>query len=434
MTQKHTDVHQRIRNESVFSVEHNHHVTEESAIMVNWKRNLAVIGLSQFLSIMGFSFAMPFAPYYIQELGVHDPVKLKMWIAVFAAATPLSLAIFSPVWGAAADRYGRRPMLLRAYFGSAVLLTLMGTVKTVEALVGLRLLQGAITGTMVAAQTFVSVHTPEEKSGFALGVLNSGVYSGVMAGGLVGGVCSEFFGYRIAFFISGWILVAASLLIVFCTKENFIKPLPSEKKQTTGNEPLKQRLSGNAHVLSILALVAAMSFVVLFDKPFLPLLVQEIHGAIKGAALLTGGLNGVGAFAGLIAGIIMGHLADRIHPLRIAKVSAAVAGLMMIPQALAHGFVLLYCARFGMIFCTGAMSPLLLAWLSKTTPENKRGVVFGWASSAQAIGWMIAPLAGGIVASLLGIRAVYWVAGLLFLALIPFISLTTRRTEKNNSN
>ena len=76
--------------------------------MVNWKQNLAVIWLSQFISIIGFNFALPFAPYFIQELGVTDPVKVKLWVAVFAAATPLSLAVFSPVWGILADRYGRR--------------------------------------------------------------------------------------------------------------------------------------------------------------------------------------------------------------------------------------------------------------------------------------------------------------------------------------
>lgn len=401
--------------------------------MVHWKRHLAVIGVSQFLSFMGFFFAMPFAPFYIQELGVHDPVKLKMWVSIFAAATPLSIAIFSPIWGAAADRYGRRPMMLRAYFGAAVLLTLMGTVKTVEALIGLRLLQGAVTGTMVASQTFISVHTPEERSGFALGILNSGAYCGVMAGSLVGGICSELFGYRIAFLISGWILVAASLVVVFGTKEKFVKPLRSKINRPADHGTLTtQGLNGSNALVLIMVLVAAMSFVVVFDNPFLPLLVQEIHGTIKGAALLTGGLNSVGALAGLLAGVIIGYLADRIHPVRIAKVSAIGAGLMMIPQALAHGFVLLYCARFGMIFCTGAMSPILLAWLSKTTPESKRGVIFGWASSAKAIGWMLAPLVSGTIASLLGIRAVYWVSAVLFMLLIPLISLSARRTEKKS--
>jgi len=74
---------------------------------VNWKTNLAVIWASQLLSIAGFFFALPFGPYYIQELGVHDPSRIKFWVALFGAAPPLSLAIFSPFWGTLADRYGR---------------------------------------------------------------------------------------------------------------------------------------------------------------------------------------------------------------------------------------------------------------------------------------------------------------------------------------
>jgi len=94
--------------------------------VVNWKTNLVVIWISQLLSIAGFFFALPFGPYYIQELGVHDPAKIKFWVALFGAGPPLSLAVFSPIWGTLADRYGRRLMLLRANLGGAIILSLMG--------------------------------------------------------------------------------------------------------------------------------------------------------------------------------------------------------------------------------------------------------------------------------------------------------------------
>ena len=112
--------------------------------MVNWKTNLIVIWISQLLSVAGFFFALPFGPYYIQELGVHDPARIKFWVALFGAAPPLSLAVFSPFWGTLADRYGRRLMLLRANFGGMIILWLMGTVQSVEVLILLRLAQGAM--------------------------------------------------------------------------------------------------------------------------------------------------------------------------------------------------------------------------------------------------------------------------------------------------
>ena len=120
--------------------------------MINWRQNLGVIWASQFLSFMGFAFAMPFYSYYMQkDLGVTDPQQLKIWMAVFGAAAPLSLAIFSPLWGLVADRYGRRPMMLRANLGAALMLVCMGAVTSVGQLVFFRSLQGVLTGTMTAA-------------------------------------------------------------------------------------------------------------------------------------------------------------------------------------------------------------------------------------------------------------------------------------------
>ena len=135
----------------------------KGSCMVTWKKNFIVVWFSQFLSIMGFAFAMPFAPFFMQELGVTEPAKLKMWVALFAAAAPVTLAILAPFWGLLADRYGRRIMLLRANFAAAIVVALMGTVHSAAALVGLRLFQGVFTGTVAAAQTMVSVQAPPHR-------------------------------------------------------------------------------------------------------------------------------------------------------------------------------------------------------------------------------------------------------------------------------
>ena len=39
---------------------------------MHWRRHLPVIWLAQFFSSMAFAFAIPFAPYFLQELGVVD--------------------------------------------------------------------------------------------------------------------------------------------------------------------------------------------------------------------------------------------------------------------------------------------------------------------------------------------------------------------------
>ncbi|HYA01819.1 MAG TPA: MFS transporter [Syntrophobacteria bacterium] len=390
--------------------------------MVHWKKNLAVVWVSQFLSIMGFFFAFPFAPYYIQELGVRDPVKLKLWVSLFGAAAPFSLAICSPIWGAMADRYGRRLMLLRANFGAAVVLTLMATVRSVEGLIVLRLLQGLLSGTVTAAQTMVTSSPPENRSGTALGALSAAVYSGTMAGAFLGGISAEYFGYRCSFLGSGLLLQLAGLLIVVGTREEFVPPPP---QQDAGR--VTPAAPGIALAVPLLLLTVTMSFCRQYDYSLFPLLVQEIHGSIQGAAFWTGSISAVAGLAGFLAGIVFGRLADRVDAPRLAKVSSVGAALFMVPQGLLYGFLILFPTRFGMIFCAGGLEPVFQVWLAKVTSVERRGSAFGWAATARSVGWVGAPLVSGLIASGFGLRSIYLVGGVQYLLLLMLIGYVGKR-------
>jgi DHA1 family multidrug resistance protein-like MFS transporter len=390
--------------------------------VVHWKQNLAVVWISQFLSIMGFFFAIPFAPYYIQELGIRDPVKIKLWVSLFGAAAPFSLAIFSPIWGAIADRYGRRLMLLRANFGAAVVLALMATVRSVEALIVLRLLQGLLAGTVTAAQAMVTSTTPENRSGTALGALSAAVYSGTMAGTFLGGIFAEYVGYRYSFLVSGLLLVLAGLLIVFGTREEFV-PAQSLRKKSG----FPAAAPAIAPAVPLLLLTVTMSFCRQYDNSLFPLLVQEIHGNIQGAAFWTGSISAVAGLAGFLAGIVFGRLADRVDVPGLAKVSSVGAALFMVPQGLLYGFLLLFPTRFGMVFCAGGLEPVFQVWLAKVTSAERRGSAFGWAATARSVGWVGAPLVSGLIASGFGLRSIYLVGGLQYLLLVLLIGYVGKR-------
>lgn len=390
---------------------------------INWRQNLAFIWLSQFFSIMGFSFALPFAPYYIQQIGVTDPVALKLWVSLFAAATPLSLALSQPIWGAAADRFGRRRMLMRANVAGSLVLLLMASVRSVEALVILRLVQGAFTGTVSAAQTMVAASTPSDRNGLALGALSAAVFSGTMAGAFLGGWFADLFGYRATFYAAAGIIFMAGLLVQFFTRENFTPPAPEDQEPIPPHLTLRALGAG----LPILFLIAAMAGVRQFDMALMPLLVQDIHGRVDGVSRLTGTLFAVASVGGLLAGPVMGHLADRSSPAGIARVCSVGAAVMMTLQGLAHAFVHLIPARFGMMFFAGGLDPVFQIWLAKVTPADRRGVVFGWSSTARSLGWFSAPLASGVLAATLGLRAIYFINAVLFLLLIPLINFVVRK-------
>jgi len=279
-----------------------------------------------------------------------------------------------------------------------------------------------LTGTVSAAQTLVSVHTPNNRTGLALGVLSSAVFTGSMAGNMVGGFLAEIYGYRAVFFVAGGVLLLATFLTLIGVREEF-------ERHASRNDwrSFKVGLGRVSAAWSILVLLGFMAFCRQFDQAMFPLFVQEVKGTLKGAALWTGSLHAIGSVAALLAGIILGWLADRIAPSRIGKYSALVAGILMIPHGLASSFLQMSMARFGILFCAGGLDPVFQIWLAKATPEKNRGILFGWALTAKSIGWTVAPLVSAFAASAFGLRSVYFFGAVFFLLLIPMISLVVRQ-------
>jgi MFS family permease len=88
--------------------------------------------------------------------------------------------------------------------------------------------------------------------------------------------------------------------------------------------------------------------------------------------------------------------------------------------------------RFLMVFFTGGLDPVFQIWLAKSTPDKIRGIIFGWALSANGIGWAFGAACSGVVATCLGIRWIYGVGAFLFLLLIPFIKYAAGKLENTH--
>ena len=133
-----------------------------STEMREWRRNLTAMWIAQTLSIIGFSFTSPFLPLFLRELGLRDQNEIVWWAGLMNAASALVMAVTAPLWGALADRYGRKPMVLRSMFGGAIIIGLMAIAPNVQTLFALRLIQGALTGTVTASIALVASITPRE--------------------------------------------------------------------------------------------------------------------------------------------------------------------------------------------------------------------------------------------------------------------------------
>ena len=390
-----------------------------------WKRQLFVVWMAQFIAANGFSFGLPFAPFFIQQDLQVPASQLPFFVSLFGASAPLTMMLFAPIWGAVADRFGRRKMLLRSYLGGLAAIGLMGFAANPWILIFLRLVQGMFSGTVSAAQTLVSSHTPEEHNGFALGSLHSAMFSGHMTGSFFGGIFAEYFGYRNAFLVTALLMSLSFLLVWLGVEEHFVPVKSSVRKFVRNMIPERKILK---HVLPILLLMGFVLYCRQFDTSFVPLLVQDVLGTVTGASKWTGALSAVCGFAGVISGFALGYLSDRYQPGRIAVCSAICAGVSMLAISVCSELAGIFIFRFLAVFAGSGLEPALQIWLSRMTNQENRGLIFGYASSMRSLGNGFAPLAAGAIVSIAGVRGIY-VAGPVFFLIAAFAIYRTAQRK-----
>ena len=80
---------------------------------------LFLVIVAQSITFLSLSFAQGFLPFYLtKELGVGDNESLALWIGATSAVGPLMVVLWSPLWGVLSDRFGQKPMMVRALVGS----------------------------------------------------------------------------------------------------------------------------------------------------------------------------------------------------------------------------------------------------------------------------------------------------------------------------
>ncbi|MCX7671561.1 MAG: MFS transporter, partial [Anaerolineae bacterium] len=300
-----------------------------------WRRTLYTLWVTQFIAVAGFSFVTPFIPYYIQELGVTDVRQVGVWAGLVTSAQAVSMALIAPVWGALADRYGRKLMVLRATFGGAVILTLMGFVSNVQQLMALRFVQGIFTGTVPATMALVAATAPKERSGMAMGSLQTAVYLGVSLGPFFGGLSGDALGYRPSFWVTGALLFLSGLLVLFFVHEEF-QPAPRTGRAADGYG------RGWLLVLGSGALLAAFAARILLRigngviNPILPLYVQTLLPAGAQVGIVTGLISGVSSLGSAVGAPLIGNWSDRLGHRRLLIICAVAAGIFFVPQAFVH--------------------------------------------------------------------------------------------------
>ena len=376
----------------------------------SWQRNLYAIFVAEFIVIMGFSFVNPFMPLFIQELGAFTNQRAAFWAGIATSASGIAMFFSAPLWGIVADRWGRKSMVLRAMFGSGVVLALVGLASNIYLVIALRFAQGLLSGTVAAASALVAASTPRNKMPFAMGLLMVAVFAGQSFGPLMGGFTADIMGYKAAFFITGGLLFSGGLLVLFFVKEKFERPA---KGQSASLSSLL-RLAKSREMFPLLLALCALHAGPQMIAPIISLFIKELDPS--GMAATASGL--AFCFMGVVAAIsavIAGRLGGHITLKRVLVTSCLGTGLLYLPPMWAGTAtqLIIFIALTGLF--KGGLMTSSNALVGLSVPRSQQGIAYGVAQSANALGSGLGPLIGGSLAPLIGLRSVFGVTGGLFM-------------------
>lgn len=370
----------------------------------HWQRNLWVCVLGSFTTIIAMTLLLPFLPLYVEHLGVSDPAAIVQWSGAAFGATFLSAAFTAPLWGRLGDRYGRKLMLIRASLGMAVAMSLIGLAENVWQLVLLRLLAGLLGGYASGATILVATQTPKGRSGWALGMLTSGIMAGSIAGPLIGGLLPPLIGIRNTFFASGGVIFITFLATLFLLKEAPRPPRTAAQKAAPAIRPWAL-IEHKTRVLTMFVVACLVMFATMSIEPIITVYLMELH--TQSLTLMAGVVMSATALGTIVSASRLGKLADRVGHWRVVTLCLTVAAVLLIPQALVTNEWQLVVLRFFMGLSLGGLLPCIASIIRHSVPENIAGRMLGYSTSSQYIGQVLGPLTGGFLGGHFGMRVVF---------------------------
>jgi MFS family permease len=364
-----------------------------------------------FMAGMGMSQLAPVLPLYIKHLGVENPAAVAQLSGLAYGVTFIVSDVFSPIWGSAADKYGRKPMLLRASLGTSVMIGLMGLAPNVHVLIGLRVLLGVVAGYATACTTMSATQSDKDHIGFALGTLSTSNITGSLFGPSIGGLIGDFVGYRYVFLTMGVLLFFSFLTTALFVREEFNR----RDKKVVSLREIRRNVPEKSLTLALFLTFFMISVGMFSIQPVLTVYINQLSGHGGYVALVSGLVFSASGLTNILAAPGLGTLGDRIGTHKVLLFALIFASIVFIPQAFVANVWHLTGLRFLFGLSMGGLNPSVNSLLKKITPVELTGRVYGLNIAVNYFGVFVGSVLGGRIAGLLGVKYVFLSTSFLFL-------------------
>lgn len=362
----------------------------------------------------------PFWPLHLQALSPSDRVFGFAAIAVYIGPM-LGIVMTSAFWGRIGDRFGHKPMMIRALLGLSLTQLALAFTTDVWVLLALRFLQGACAGYIAPAQAYgVSIVSPLRRARL-FAYLQVSTNIGSLAGAIAGGLILD----HATFF---WINLAAAVLCAACAGA-VAGLLPKIAAAPVSIGPVESKVAFSPAWRSspIIGLLAIMSILLvsrmITQTPFS----LYVHAIFDVSNWIVGLCYGLLAFGFVVSASLWArHFEDKplVQSLRhIGYVTAGCAALTALAGVTREVSVFI-AIHFAWGVLLGATTPVLMSMISKSVASARQGHMLGLVQGTAQFSSIAGIALGGWFIQIVHLEYTYFLVSFFYaLAVIGVVAM-----------
>jgi DHA1 family multidrug resistance protein-like MFS transporter len=359
----------------------------------SWQWLLVLYTCAGFIETAFYGQIFAFTPLYLPHLGVpqSNVAAWTGWIATISSGLGI---VFLPLWGALADRYARKPVIIRSFLAEMVAALLMALAPSLGIFILGRSATSMALGNSGLMMTTLTERTPRDRVGLAFSIMNGAPGVGLFLGPLLGGYMVDHYGFPTMMLLNAALLGLVVVALTLGYRDEF---------RATTQQPLLSMASGSVRIIwdSMRLRTLFLALFVLFAgralaSSFVPLAVAAIYngpepGTVVGLASAAGGV------AALLLSPLLGMLADRFGHWRVLM-AGAIATVFLWPLPALAGAMVGFVAAWALISgVTSGVQAISFSVLSSSAPRGVRARVMSFAYLPVVAGSTIGPALGALV-------------------------------------
>jgi len=377
----------------------------------DWRVVVAIFWITSMVEGMGVSTVFAQLPTYLLQMGVGSTDRLA-FVGLFNALIFVVGAPLVPFWGAWADKYSRKVVIVRSALVEVVVFVAVALSREPWQLALSMLLIGlqlGNTGVMLAGIRDV---TPRRRLGTTIAVFGASGPIGFAAGPVLAGILIDGFAFSLpgVFAVAAILSLATAALVTFGSREIRPEVVPTARVATLALGAMRSVLTDPA-VRRVFLIFGVSYLANQMTRPYIPVLVEGLTGTGPGLASAIGLVAGTAALVGAVASPLGGVLGDRIgfRPVLVGSLVAAGIALLVIPVAPSVVSMALVAVVLGT--ATATVTAMIFGLLATEVPAERRSATLNLVYLPLYAAGILGPVTAAGVAAVAGVTGPFVVGG-----------------------